>query len=265
MNLYITELKQNLKTLIYYSIGVAVLIGAGLGKGSGMMADSEGASVIIGAFPKSALAVFGMYGMDISTLDGFYGILFFYFVVIALIYAAFLGASLFSKEEVDHTSEFLYVKPLSRASIFITKFLVAITLLFALTAFNGILSQVVANALNLGNITSLIISASSAIFLVELMILAMGMMFACVLKQAKRAGAIASFVVIASYIFSVIIDIAGNINFLSYLTPTRYIDIVNMVNTGGQWNPGLMICNGVLLIIFTIVAFIGFKNRDMNI
>ena len=62
----------------------------------------------------------GFSDLDLSKVSGYYGMLFIYLLLMATIHAAMLGATIIAKEERDKTSEFLFVKPVSRSKVITT-------------------------------------------------------------------------------------------------------------------------------------------------
>ena len=63
----------------------------------------------------------GIGSLDLATVDGYFGLLYLYLVIMASIHAAMLGATMISKEERDKTAEFLFVKPISRTTVITAK------------------------------------------------------------------------------------------------------------------------------------------------
>lgn len=123
MTLYKHEMKMNLKNLVIWTICVGglcmgcILLYTSLEDSLKDMAD---AYQNMGAMSTA----FGMDKISIATLTGFYateiGIM---MSLGGAMFAAILGTTIVSKEENGHTSEFLNVFPLSRASILGQKYL----------------------------------------------------------------------------------------------------------------------------------------------
>jgi ABC-2 type transport system permease protein len=110
-------MKAHWKGLLGWSIGVAFTVVSGMAKFEGYSASGSGnVSEILKAFPKPLMAVFGISGLDITHLIGYFGVLYLYLVLVVAIHAGLLGAEVIAEEERDKTSEFLYVKPVTRAN-----------------------------------------------------------------------------------------------------------------------------------------------------
>lgn len=133
--LYKQEMKSNLKTMLIWTLSVGgmcfacILLYSGLEESMGEIADSMAQ---MGAFSQA----FGMTQLSIGTLAGFYA------VEIGTIhglggamFAAMIGATMMSKEEDGHTSEFLFSLPITRTKATLAKY---VGLLSNLIVFNGI-------------------------------------------------------------------------------------------------------------------------------
>ena len=132
MTLLIHELKRNLKSLLIWTLSVGILCGGCLLLFESLeesMAEMAAAYSSMGAFS----AALGMDKMNIGTIEGFYateiGLM---FALGGAMFAAMTGASIVSKEEEGHTSEFLNTLPLGRGYIAGWKYgaLVVLVLLF---------------------------------------------------------------------------------------------------------------------------------------
>ncbi|MCH6268751.1 ABC transporter permease subunit, partial [Neobacillus citreus] len=127
MNIYVRELKSHRKSLIIWCIGVFLMVVSGMQKYAGLSSSGQSLNDLFQDMPKSLQVVMGVGELDMNKVSGYYGMLFIYLLLMATIHAAMLGATIISKEERDKTSEFLFVKPVSRTKIIIAKLLAAFT------------------------------------------------------------------------------------------------------------------------------------------
>ena len=67
-----------------------------------------------------------MRAFNLTTLSGFYGVMFIYFGLMGAIAAAMWGSDIISKEERDKTVEFSLVLPVSRSRVITAKALAAL-------------------------------------------------------------------------------------------------------------------------------------------
>lgn len=78
-------------------------------------------------FPPEFLEAFGMSGVDLSTVLGFYSFIFAIAQLLLAIQAANYGVGLLSVEESEWTADFLMTKPVSRQKIWVSKVLATLT------------------------------------------------------------------------------------------------------------------------------------------
>ena len=133
----IRELQANIKPLLVWSLTIILFNIAGMMKFEGIAAgDTEAVRQLTEAFPKVALAVMGISGLDMSTFAGYYAVLEFYVGIMAAVYAVALARNAVLREMVDGTYEFLFVRPVSRSTILTAKFVAALVDAIAFAAVN---------------------------------------------------------------------------------------------------------------------------------
>ena len=94
---------------------------------SGFASEAEDLNEILAEFPEEFLIAFGMNGIDMSTVLGFFGIALLFCQMCVAIQAANYGFALVSVEERDLTADFLLSKPVGRSRILTSKLLAALT------------------------------------------------------------------------------------------------------------------------------------------
>ncbi len=63
-----------------------------------------------------------------------------------------------------------------------------------------------------------------AMFVIELIFLAIGLLLGCAMKQYKSAGSTAVGIILVAYFLSVVTGLQANLDFLKYFTPLKYFD-----------------------------------------
>src|SRR4030042_5970254 len=125
MNIFIRQLKANLKSLVSWSVIIAVLIFMAATKFTAFAGDPETLKML-DSLPPAMLDVFSMRAFNLTTLSGFYGIMFIYFGLMGAIASALWGSDIISKEERDKTVDFSLVLPVSRTRVITAKALAAL-------------------------------------------------------------------------------------------------------------------------------------------
>ncbi|UYZ21255.1 ABC transporter permease subunit [Mesobacillus jeotgali] len=265
MNLFKREMKANLKSLIIWSIGVIFMVASGMGKFSSLEGTGQSMNALMADMPKSLQAIMGTGSLDLSTPIGYFGVLFLYLAVMGAIHAAMLGSNIIAKEERDKTVEFLLVKPVSRTKMITSKLLAALVniLIFNLVTFASSVGMVQKYAEGediLGDITLLMVG----MLILQLLFLVIGTAIAAVLKNAKKATSLATGILLILFILSIAIDLTEKLEGLKFLTPFKYYDAKLILEEGG-FDPMYLVISFVLLVGLTIVTFVFYRKRDMNI
>jgi len=76
MNIFKHEFKMNLKSVVIWSLSIALLILVYLSAFSSISSDAELMSEMMASFPEELLIAFGMTDIDFSSVQGFYGVVF---------------------------------------------------------------------------------------------------------------------------------------------------------------------------------------------
>ncbi|MCX7772251.1 MAG: ABC transporter permease [Clostridia bacterium] len=265
MNIYLREMKAYRKSLLFWCLGILFMVGAGLGKYAAFNSSDKQIYQLLDSMPKPVLAMFGMVGIDISTASGFYGIIYVMLLIMGSIHAAMLGASIISKEERDKTSEFLFVKPVSRVKIITSKILAALTqvVIFnvaTLVSSIGVGMKVAQDP----DLTRDIVVLCGTLFIIQVIFLFVGTAMASITKKPAASAGAATTIVLVTYFLSVLIDLTDKLSFLKYFTPYKYFEAKAIIH-GGSLETVYVLISGVLVIVFVGVTYTFFPRRDLAI
>jgi len=264
MNIYRKELKSHRKSLILWSIGIILMVVSGMGKYEAYSTQGGYINELVGDIPQSLRAVLGFSDVDLSTLTGYYSILFLYLLLMATIHAAILGASIIAKEENDKTAEFLFVKPVSRNTVITAKLLAAFTNIVIFNLVTTLSLLFILGKYSTGeDVNGAIIGTMTGMFLLQVLFMVIGSALASCKKKPKTASSQAAGILLFSYILSVIIDVNENIEGLKYLTPFKYFEAKNVIFGNGLETIYIILSIG-LIIGFIIITYAFFQKRDLN-
>lgn len=263
MNIFLRELKANRKALIIWSVGMFLLVLSGMGK---YTAYSSGAtSNIFSKMPYSLKALLGIDSFDVTTMSGFFAFLFPYLEITAAIHAVLLGSGIIAKEERDKTTEFLMVKPVSRATIITAKFLAALVNVVVVNIVTLISSIIMVAAYNKGkDISGEVATFLLSMFIVQLIFLSLGALLSAIWKSAKASGSLAAGILLGCYVISKITDLTDRVNFLNVLSPFKYFSYQDIVNGNGL-SFGTVMLSILLISIFAISTYFFYHKRDLSI
>jgi len=265
MNVFIREMKANRRSLIIWCIGVFMLIASSMGKYAGLSTSGQSINDLMAQMPESLKVVMGMGTFDLSTVIGYYGVLFIYLAVMATIHAAMLGANIISKEERDKTAEFLFLKPISRGSIISAKLLASFGNIVIFNLVTLISSILMVQKYNKGEavfgpLTKLMVG----MFILQLIFLFIGTAVAAINKNPKTAAAISTGILLITFILSIAIDMSSSIEMLRYLTPFKYFDAKNLVYHQG-FESIYLIISGLIIGVLFGATYIFYEKRDLNV
>lgn len=265
MNVFIREMNANRKALILWSIGVVLMISGSMGKYAGLSTSGQSINDLMAQMPQSLKAIMGIGTFDLTTINGYYGMLYIYLAMMAGIHATMLGAAIISKEERDKTVEFLFSKPISRAAIITSKLLAAVVslLIFNLVtlASSILLVQTYGKGEGIiGDISRLMLG----MFILQLIFLSIGTAIAAISKQPKKAQSLATGILLVTLILSVAIDLNQRLDVLKYLTPFKYFEAKSLMFTGGV-DPVYLILSSVIIMVLIKVTYTFYESRDLNV
>ena len=257
------ELRANRKALIIWCVCVFFMSVAGMYKFEAL--GSTGISDMMSQFPKIIAVMFGAVpGLDLGTAEGFYGMLYTYLLIMAGIYAILLAAGILAKEERDKTTEFLVVRPVTRAQI-VTQKLLCVLINTVIYDIVGWLSGIAAlrSFTVSGSMVAHVTLMTLGIFFFQLVFIGIGMVFAASFKDSKRSSMFAILILLVTYLFYVAYCISPNI-VLRLLSPFAYFLPGSMINGWGMGWPFAIICIAVCAVLIS-VSYKNYRTRDLAI
>jgi ABC-2 type transport system permease protein len=264
MNIFIRELKANLKSLVIWSVIIAVLIFMAATKFTAFAGDPETLKML-DSLPPAMLDVFNMRAFNLTTLSGFYGIMFIYFGLMGAIASAMWGSDIISKEERDKTVEFSLVLPVSRTRVITSKALAALVNCILFVLITWAISLVEVQSFNPDQaFYSYLGLQMRAMFVIELIFLALGLLLGCAMKQYKRSASIAVGIILATYFMSVVSGMQEKLDFLKWFTPFKYFDAADLFRSGRMDSTYLLI-SVAIIVVCVALAYFAYNKRDLYI
>lgn len=265
MNIFWIEMKAYTKTLIFWSIGILFLVASSMGKFAGLSSSGQSMNDLMESMPKSLQAIMGIGTLDLSKASGYYGVIFVYLVLMGTIHATMLGANIIAKEERDKTAEFLFVKPVSRNKVILSKFMASLVNLLIFNIVSLITSiSLVANYSKGESVAGDISITMAGMFILQVLFLVIGSATAAINKNPKKAASLSTGILLITYILSIAIDINDQFENLKYLSPFKYFEAKNVMYGGGL-EAVFIILSMVLIAALALVTFICFKKRDLRL
>jgi len=264
MNIFLRELKANRKALIIWSTCMFLLILSGMAKYTAYSAGGDAAAVFAD-LPYSLKALLGFGSFDVTTMSGYFALLFLYIELAVAIHAVLLGAGIIAKEERDKTTEFLMVKPISRTLVVTSKLFAALINVVILNLVSLVSSLIMVAAYNKGDdISSEIIMFFVSMFLVQLIFLSLGAALAAFMNDPKSSGSLSTGILLTTFIISKITDMTNSLKALNVFTPFKYFSYKDLVEGNGL-NIVIVILSLLLIGVFSASTYLFYNKRDLKI
>jgi len=184
--MYFRELKAGIKSLLIWTVVIALLIVVAVNKFAAFEANPESLA-ILDTMPPQLLDALSMRAFNLTTLEGFFGVMFVYFALMAAMAAALWGSEAIAKEERERTVEFTLVLPVPRRQIVTAKLLAALTNCTLFVLFTWLISVAASRSYDPGkSLFDFLRLEMLAMFMIELVFLSLGALLACAKKL--RAG-----------------------------------------------------------------------------
>jgi ABC-2 type transport system permease protein len=263
MNIYKQEFKMSLRSVIIWSLALIVLIFIVMSLFSGMAADAELMNEMMEEFPDELLAAFGMTGLDMSTVLGFYSFIFLFCQICLAIQASNYGFSLVSIEEREKTADFLLAKPVGRSKILTSKLLSAGTGLAITNIVVWITTLVTINLFRDGRAYDttalLLLLLSIAIF--QLFFLSVGMLISLLVKRVRNVTPFSMALVFGMYLLNAFGNMLGE-DTLEIITPFKHFDANYIINNAAYDLP-LVLLSVVIIIVSIVGSYLLYARRNI--
>ncbi len=224
MNIFVRELKANLRSLLIWGGIVILFVTIGISKFSAYYGNPE-MLAILDDMPPALLSAFNMQAFNLTTISGFFGVMFTYFALLLSIAAAMWGSDIISKEERDKTVEFSLTLPVTRSRLVTAKTLAALVNCIGLLLITWGASLVSAAQYRPDSeFYNFLRLCMLALFITQLTFLAIGIFLGCAMKQYKRASSVAVSLLLGTYFLSIVSSLDKNLEFLKYFSPFKYFD-----------------------------------------
>jgi ABC-2 type transport system permease protein len=179
--------------------------------------------------------------------------------------AAMWGSGTISKEERDKTVEFSLVLPVSRSRVVTAKALAALVNCIAFVLITWAISLVATRTYNPDQaFYNFLALEMAAMFVIELIFLAIGLLLGCAMKQYKLSGSTAVAIILATYFASILSGLDQSMDFLKYFTPFRYFDARKLFLTGAI-DGSYLLLSAAIVVVCVVAAYWLYNKRDLYI
>jgi ABC-2 type transport system permease protein len=256
MNIYQHEFKMNLKSVVIWSVSITILLLAFMSLYSSFAADAELLNQMMDKFPKELL-------MDMSTVLGFYAIVFLLCQICLAIQAANYGFSLVSIEERELTADFLLAKPVGRPMILTNKLLSAISgltitnIVVWIITFFGI--GIFRNGREYDTRTLVLLLLSIVLF--QLFFLSVGMVISLLVKRVRSVTPYSMALAFGMYVLNAFGNMIGEES-LEIISPFKHFEPTYIVKHAA-YNLPLVLISLSVIIVSVAASYVLYSKRNI--
>jgi len=264
MNIFIRELKANFKSLLIWSGIVIVFVWIGFSKFSAYANNPEMLK-ILDSLPPAMLDAFNFRAFNLTTVNGFYGVMYTYFALALSIASVMWGSDYISKEERDKTVEFSLTLPVTRARLITAKTFAAVVNCIALLGITWASTVFAAATYEPdAEFYSFVALGSLAMFTMQMIFLAIGVFLGSAMKHYKQAGSLAVSILLGTFFISIISGLNKNLDFLKYFSPFKYFDPADLLHNASMDMNYVLLSVGIIAACM-IGAYLTYARRDLYI
>lgn len=262
-NIYLHEFRTRLKSVIIWSLAVMAIIFVYFSLFPSFADQAALLNKMMANFPPDFLAAFGMNGVDMSTVMGFFSFVFLFVQICLAIQAANYGFGLVSIEESELTVDFLLSKPVTRAQILTSKLLAAFTSLTITNIVVWISSFVFIGLFRSGREyelrTLVLLLASIVIF--QLFFLTVGVVISLLVKRVRNVTPYAMALAFGTYVLSAFSAMLGD-TMLEKITPFKHFD-PNYIIRNDAYDMPLVAISIVIIVVSLLGSYWLYTRRDI--
>lgn len=254
------ELKQNYKSLLIWSLILGILTVIFMGMYESLQGDIEDMAQMYGNMGRFSQA-FGMDKISFTTAMGFYGIEAGAMISICgAMFGAMTGIGILSKEEHQHTAEFLFSHPISRVRVTLEKLLFTVlqVILFNLIYFGfAVLSFVVIGEEIEWKVFGIFHLAQMLMHL-QIAVLCFGISS---YMRKQNVGTGLGFATLM-YFLGLLYNVSDKVEGLKYITPFVYAD-AGTVMSQKSIDGSLAAIGWALAFVIVLLGIVHYNRKDL--
>ena len=263
VNIFQHEFKMHIRSVVTWSVALTALILVFVSLFSSFAENAAILNEMLTRFPEELLTAFGMTGVDLSTILGYFSLAFLFVQICLAIQAANYGFSLVSIEEREWTADFLLAKPVGRSQILTSKLLAALSGLIITDIVVWIASVVFINLFR-GDATyetGALVLLLLSIVPFQLFFLAVGLVVSLLVKRIRSVTSYAMALGFGMYVLSVFGDMLGE-SALEKITPFKHFEPNYIIQHKAYDLPLVLVSLGVILISL-VGSYLLYARRDI--
>jgi ABC-2 type transport system permease protein len=264
MNIIGFELKSQRKNTIIWTLSLIALAALYLSMFPLIAQDGEEYKNLLANYSPTIRGMLGIQIDYLTSLFGYYSMIFSFVLLGGAIQAMNLGLSLLTKESRERTADFLFVKPVSRTTIITAKLIAAFLLLILTnTVFFGgsflLATLVKQEDFEFG--TFLIINLT--LLSVQIIFFSLGLVISVFFRKLKSVLPLSLGVVFGLYLAGSLLTTGEHGDIVRYFTPFKYFDIVYIIQNG-SYELSYSLTGLAVTVISIVISYILFVRKDIH-
>lgn len=262
--IYKHEFLTRLKSVLIWSASLTAMVLFFFSIFPSFADQAELTNQLLSKFPPALLEAFGMTKMDMSSVLGFYSLVFLFAQLCLAIQAGNYGFGLVSIEENELTADFLLTKPVSRVQVLTSKFLAAVSSLLVtwlvITAASFIAIAIFNGGRTYEPSTLMLVLVSGIIL--QLFFLCVGLVISLLVKRVRSVTPYSLGLGFGMYVLNAFSGVFGDVK-LEYITPFKHLDPATIVQTGALNTPLVLLNVGVTVVALAVSYWL-YTRRDIQ-
>ena len=263
MNIYLFEVKSLRKSTFIWVCSMLALAALYLSIYPSVAKDAADFRKLLGNYPPAVQAMLGINLDTIASVNGFYSMIFSFILLCAAIQAMNMGIGVFAKESKNRTSDFLLVKPVSRTTILSSKLfavftMVVITNAVFLLAVVGMVKLFISEQFD----EDVFLLMNLSLFFIQLIFVAIGMVFAVFFKKLKNTIPLSLGVVFGFYLIGALLAVGKEEETLRFLSPFKYFDVTYVLDHH-SYEVSYLLLSIIIIVLSVTVSYVVYNKKDI--
>lgn len=232
MRLFNFEWRTQWKSLLIWNVSVVGFLALAMSMFPSFAEMGPDLDLMMDGFPPEMRKALGFYMIDFGDPIQYLSYMFQYVLVALAAFAILLGGSSVSKEESEHTIDFLYGRPVTRLYIYSSKIAHSMisVIITAAAFFVGCLGVLAAVSESWPVQEMIILSVGLLLFM--LFFLSIGIVLGHFIIKPARRLPIGLGIVFVMFFTAILSNINDKMDPLKYITPYRWFEAMHLVRNG---------------------------------
>lgn len=258
------EFRSRLRSVLTWSLSTAALLFVFFSFFTVFSDQAALTQQVMQQFPPELLQAFGMNELDLSSVLGYYALIYLFIQLFLAIQASNYGFGLVSIEENELTADFLLTKPVSRARVLTSKLLAALAallltnLLVWMASWGAVMLFRAQQSFELGKLVLLFL----ALPLFQLFFLGVGLLVSLLVKRVRSVTPYSLGLAFGAFVLNAFGSVVGDVS-LEQLTPFKHFDAGAIVQRGGL-DAKLVLPNLAFSLLCIAVSYVLYLRRDIH-